>query len=128
MDETNSFLYIMSFLEDDSDVPAQHFVVVEQTLLTECKSIHSALITLIAAHFVFNIDYYTHVKDVLYFLLDKVMGFTDPSYCKSAMYSSVSSAIQCFLPEDNRVSYSNVPIKCMYLATISFCCADLITF
>lgn len=99
IDRSNNFPYIMSFSEDDSDIPAQHFVVIEQLPLIECRGYQTAIFVLIAVHFVFNIEYHVHVKDVLYFLQDKVMGFNDPKYRKSPMYSNVSSAIMCYLPD-----------------------------
>ena len=99
IDKSNNFPYIMSFTEDDSDIPAQHFVVVEQLPLIECRSYHTAIFILLAVHFVFNIEYHAHTKDMLYFLQEKVMGFSDPMYQKTPIYSNVSAAITCYLSD-----------------------------
>ena len=48
-----------------------------------------------AVHYVFNIEYHSKVKDVFYFLQEKVFGFTDTCK-KSAIYLSVSSSIDLY--------------------------------
>ncbi len=52
---------------------------------------------MLAVHFVFNMEYNRYVKDVLYFLQDKVLGFADPSFRKSSVYMNVSSAIDLYI-------------------------------
>ena len=37
---------------------------------------------MVAAHYVFNIEYHPKVKDVFYFLQEKVFGFPDASFKK----------------------------------------------
>ena len=59
----------------------------------------NAIFTMLAVHFVFNIEYNHQVKDVLYFLQDKVLGFPDPGFKKSSVYMSISSAIDLYLDD-----------------------------
>ena len=99
MDKTNNCPHILSFIDSDSDIQAQYFVAIEQQTLIECRSIHSAIFTLLAVHFVFNLEYNPRVKDVLHFLHQDVMGFSNSTYRKSAIFSSFCAAVQCYLPE-----------------------------
>ena len=81
------------------DVNTQYFLAIEQELLIECKCMSNAIFTMLAVHFVFNIEYNHQVKDVLYFLQDKVLGFPDPGFKKSSVYMSISSAIDLYLDD-----------------------------
>ena len=47
----------------------------------ECRSVSKALYYLLAAHYVFDISYNQNVKDVLFFLQEKIAGIIDP-HCK----------------------------------------------
>ena len=73
----------------------QYFIAIEQQLLLECQTLERAIFTMFAVHYVFNIEYHSKVKDVFYFLQEKVFGFTD-TFKKSAIYLSVSSSIDLY--------------------------------
>lgn len=81
------------------DVNVQSFVAIEQEFVIECKSMANAIFTMLAVHFVFNLEYNHHVKDVLYYLQEKVLGFPDPSFKKSSLYLSISSAVDLYVEE-----------------------------
>ena len=74
----------------------QFFVAIEQELVVECRCMPNAIFIMLAVHFVFNLEYNRNVKDVLYFLQERVLGFPDPLYKKSAVYMSISSAIDLY--------------------------------
>ena len=46
-----------------------------------------AIFMMLAAHYIFNIEYRSSVKDVFYFLQEKVLGFPDPHVKRSSMYN-----------------------------------------
>ena len=75
VDTCNNHPHIVKFTNVTSDVLPQYFVAIEQQLLIECKSIERAIFTVLAAHYAFNIEYHPMVKDVLYFLQEKVFRF-----------------------------------------------------
>ena len=83
----------------DADLPPAYFIAVEQKLLMECRSFVKALFSMLAVHYVFDMSYNPNVKDVLFFLQDKIAGVTDPGYKKSAIYNNISAAIECYLEE-----------------------------
>ena len=57
---------------------------------------------MIATHYVFNIEYCAKVKDALYFIQEKVLGFSD----KSSMYRNIS-ALLTFICLNFVVLYGN---------------------
>ena len=88
----------MRFVDASGDISPSHFIAIEQHLLLECRNNKSALFLMIATHYVFNIEYCAKVKDVLYFIQEKVLGFSDNSFKKSSMYRNISASIDLYLP------------------------------
>ena len=88
----------MKFVDATGDISPQFFIAIEQQLLLECKSLERAIFIMLAAHYVFNIEYNPKVKDVFLFLEEKVFGFSI-SVKKSAIYLSASSSIDLYLEE-----------------------------
>jgi len=58
------------------------------------------MFNLVALHYIFNIQYHPRVRDVLFLLQDKVLQVEDPMFKKSAIYSNISSVMQCYLSVD----------------------------
>ena len=77
IDSCNNHPHIVKFIDVTSDVLPQYFVAIEQQLLIECKSLERAIFIMLAAHYVFNMEYHSMVKDVFYFLQEKVFDFPD---------------------------------------------------
>lgn len=98
VDAHNNQPHIVRFVDGSGDIPPNHFIAIEQELLLECRSLDRALFLMVAAHFVFNMEYSPKVKDVLFYLQEKVLGFPDPSLKQSSMYRNISSAIDLYLP------------------------------
>ena len=46
---------------------------------------------------VFDISYNQNVKDILFFLQEKIAGIPDPGFKKTATYSNITSAIEFYL-------------------------------
>ena len=75
VDPSNSQPYIVLFTDDDDDeCQNQLFIVVERELMMETANIVSALFNLVAAHYVFNLDYNIKAKDLFRFLQEKVFS------------------------------------------------------
>ena len=70
----------------------------EQRLLLECRNIQIALFLMLATYYVFNIEYCAKVKDVLYYIRERVLCFPDQSVKQSSVYRNVSAAIELYLP------------------------------
>ena len=100
----------MKFVDATNDLPPQYFIAVEQQVLLECKSLERAIFVMVGSHYVFNIEYHSKVKDVFYFLQEKVLGFTETSFKKSSIYLSVSSLIDMYLEGCIISKYFNVCI------------------
>ena len=77
-------------------MPAQYFVAIEQEFVMKCRDMESAIFTMLATHFVFNLEYNHQVKNVLYFLQEKVLSFPDPNFKKTSIYISISSGIDLY--------------------------------
>ena len=89
----------MRLHDADPDIPSCYFIAIEHKMVVECRGILSSLFNLLAVHYVFNLEYHPKVKDILFFLQHKILGIDDPSK-KSAMYSNVTAAIECFISHD----------------------------
>lgn len=79
IDAANNQPHIVRFVDASGDIPPSYFIAVEQELLLECRNIQSAVFLMLAVYYVFNIEYCTKVKDVLYFIQDRILGFPDHS-------------------------------------------------
>lgn len=99
IDAHNSHPHIVRFTDAAGDLLPQHFIVIEQGLLVECKNFINCLYIMLAVHFVFNTEYHPKVKDVLFFLQEKVLSISDPTYKKSSPYMNISSAIDLYINE-----------------------------
>lgn len=100
IDPTNNQPHIVRFIDSVENLPPLYFVAIEQQLVIECRDIDCAIFTLLAVHFVFNMEYNQKVKDIMYFLQEKVLGYVDPCFKKSSMYMNVSSAIDLYRADD----------------------------
>ena len=65
--------------EDNEDVCGQFFVAVEQSVMLECSNIFATIFYLIAAHYMFNIEYHAKVNYPLLFLQENVLGLPSKS-------------------------------------------------
>lgn len=87
----------------------QYFIVIEQAVFIECKTMKNAIFTLFAVHFVFNLEYNIRVKDFYRFLQEYLMN----------------------IPEGSKRSVNSVwVLNCFFLTELfTFCCAtsDCIT-
>ncbi len=61
LDQGNNQPHLVRFVGDLSE---QVFVAIEQELVLECKTFTNAIFTMLAVHFVFNLEYNHNVKDV----------------------------------------------------------------
>ena len=66
IDPNNNQPHIVRFVDASGDISPSYFIAVEQNLLMECRNIQSALYLMLATYYVFNIEYCTKIKDVLY--------------------------------------------------------------
>lgn len=48
-----------------------------------------------AIHYIFNIEYHPKIRDLLYFVQEKMLGLQDDGRKSSAQYLSFSTAISC---------------------------------
>ena len=97
IDKNNNHPHIVRFIDTDLQFTPQIFIVVEQEMIHECKDMCSALFTLMGLHFTFNIEYNSKIKDVLYYVQEKILGISDPAIKKTAIYNNVCAGIDSFL-------------------------------
>ncbi len=72
-------------------------MAIEGNLVIECGTLQTAIYVMLAAHYIFDIQYHPRVNDVLLFLQEKVLGLLDSQIKKSSVYLSVLSGIECHL-------------------------------
>jgi len=70
---------------------------VEGGTFIECRDLSNAIYTMIAAHYVFDIEYYSKVSDIHLFLQEKVLGLIDQQGKRSSTFLSTAAGIQCHL-------------------------------
>ena len=95
VDHTNNQPYILRFVDAaDSDFTPQYFIVVERSLLIECKNIKTALFSLFAVHYIFNVEYHSCVQDFHRFVQEFLLEIP-----VSTKKTNVCTGIQSFLPK-----------------------------
>ena len=82
----------------DEDLPSQYFIAIEQVIHVEVNSLVKGLYTLVALHYVYDMEYNARLKDFFMFLEDKILSIANTSIKKSVSYSSVTAAIECYIP------------------------------
>ena len=65
---------IVRVIDSDDEVDASYIIVIEKKPLLVCNTILSAIFTLFAVHYVFDIEYHEKVKDFYLFLEDKIFN------------------------------------------------------
>ena len=99
VDGTNNQPYILQFVDAaDSDFAPQYFIVIERSLLIECKNMKTAFFSLFAVHYVFNIEYHSRTRDFYRFVQESLFEVPDLTK-KSVMFSNVCTGIQSFIPK-----------------------------
>ena len=88
---------IVRFTDADTDIAPQIFIAVEGDLLIQCGNLPAAIYVMLAAHYIFDIQYNPKVNDVHLFLQEKVFGLSDPHAKKSSTYLSVVAGIDCYV-------------------------------
>ena len=83
-------------MDPDLELLPQLFIAIEQEIVLECKDMNGAIFALLACHYIFNIVYFPRVKDVLYFIQDKILGFGDSSK-QSSIYINTTTAVDCYI-------------------------------
>lgn len=95
MDKDTNQPHLLRFV--DEDLPSQYFIAIEQVIHIEVNTLIKGLYTLIALHYVYDIEYNHRLKDFYMFLEDKLLSINSCAK-RSVTYSSVTAAIECYLP------------------------------
>ena len=69
-DDLNNQFFLVA---EEDDLNNQFFLVVEGEFILECGNPATAVFNLMAAHYVFNLDYDPKAKDALVFIQEKVL-------------------------------------------------------
>ena len=88
----------MHFVNASGDISTIYFIAVEKRLLLECRNIESALFLMLATYYTLHIEYSAKVKDVLYYIQERVLCFPDQSVKQSSVDRNHSAAIELYLP------------------------------
>lgn len=91
--------HIIRYIDADDEVPSNYIIVIEKQKLLQCSSLLSAVFILFAVHYVFNVEYYSKVKDFYLFLQSKLFDIKEATSF-SASYINVTSSIECYLDCD----------------------------
>ena len=89
-DKSNNCPHIVAI---EGDEFYQYFVAIEQSLVLECKDIPTALFSLVASHYVFNISYQAKAVDFFTFIEKKILAISVDSSYKSPVAQSHVSGI-----------------------------------
>ena len=85
--------YIVKFEDQMDDDVVQYFIAVEGELILESKNLPSYIFNLIAAHYVFNLEYHLKSKDVLTFIQEKIVKLPSTANRKSPLTVSHISGL-----------------------------------
>lgn len=95
---------IVRFTDADKDIAPQIFIAVEGDMLIECGNLPTAIYSMLAAHYIFDIQYNPKVNDVQLFLQEKVFRLHDPHAKKSSTFLSVVAGIDCYIDAGESVT------------------------
>jgi hypothetical protein len=79
MFQNNNQPHVVVFSDPDEDF-SQYFVAIEQMLTMQAQNLVSANFFMLAAHYIFNMDYHPKLKDLMAFFQIKVAGLEDDQY------------------------------------------------
>ena len=67
-------------------------------------------------------EYHTKVKDVLYYLQEKVLGFSDHTLKYSSMYGNITSAVDHYLADLERpfIFYTSISWLSLIIPSLYF--------
>ena len=82
---------------DSDEVDASYIIVIEKNPLLVCSAILSAIFTLFAVHYVFDIEYHEKAKDFYLFLEDKIFNVKSGTILHSANYANIVTSIEGYL-------------------------------
>lgn len=94
IDTSNNHPHILEIFDTEEEIASQYFIVVEQQLTCECGKVSSVLLSLIALHYVFNIEYCRPVQDFFHFFEDQVLKIKN-KVKRSCTYTTTLAAISC---------------------------------
>lgn len=64
-------------ISDPEEDINQYFIAIEQTLIMQTQNLVSAIFFVVAAHYIFNMNYHPKLKDLMTFLQVKMAGLKD---------------------------------------------------
>ena len=92
-EKSNNQPHIVIFRnEEDSELPDQYFICVEQQLILECSSLEAAIFFCIASHYFLNLQYHPKGKDLWLFIQEKVLQLPTKLKKGAKAYLSPSSS------------------------------------
>ena len=92
MERGNNQPHIVIFRSEDSELPDQYFICVEQELILECSSLEAAIFFCIASHYFLNLEYHPKGKDLWLFIQEKVLQLPTKLKKGAKAYLSHSSS------------------------------------
>ena len=77
--------HILRFVDADNEILPPCFISIEQQLHMEANSYVSAIYYLFVTHYIFNMSYNTTLKDVMFFIQEKIFKILESTFKKSAV-------------------------------------------
>lgn len=88
--EVASLPRVAAFVRDES---IQYFIVVEQTVLCQVRSLQYALFLAFSSYYVFHLEYPKPIKNVMFFFQDYILSYPN-SLRRPATYLATASDIK----------------------------------
>ena len=88
--------HIIRYIDADDEVSTYYVIAVEKQALLQSSSLLTAVFLLFGVHYVFNLEYYSKVKDFYLFLQNKFFDIKDATPF-STNYINVTCSLECYL-------------------------------
>jgi len=88
---------IVRVIDTDEDIEARYAIVIENQSVLTCCHLLSAIFTLFAVHYVFDIEYHPKAKDFYLLLEEKMFGIKRGGVTHSVNYVNIVTSMETYL-------------------------------
>ena len=95
--------HVIRYVDADDEVNTNYIIAIEKKAMLQCSSLLTAIFLLFAVHYVFNLEYYSKVKDFYLFLQNKLFNIKEATSF-STNYVNVTCSLECYVEVEDEIN------------------------